>query len=219
MVAGVGELLRLLPKLVPVQSDTFGSQVDVGLAPVQSDWFGSQVDVGFDPLPLPLPLPLSHCRLPLPSDVQLLGGVAPSGHCRLPVSSNVQVGSGVGVGQLLPLIFFLWPWIMQLTVGFFGGSLPTWFHAAPVNGGFVEKVVGVGENTDWAKEFQIFAGQKPPKPPPPSMDRLSFELLSCELVNMPTTSEYCDVAPMKKPEWELVVVPVLPMTVPGVCWP
>jgi hypothetical protein len=48
---------------------------------------------------------------------------------------------------------------------------------------------------------------------------LSFELVSCELVNMPTTSVYWVVEPMKKPEWELDVVPVLPMTVPRACWP
>ena len=36
---------------------------------------------------------------------------------------------------------------------------------------------------------------------------------------MPTTSEYCEVAPMKKPDLESVVVPVLPMTVPACCWP
>ena len=32
---------------------------------------------------------------------------------------------------------------------------------------------------------------------------------------MPTTSEAWVVEPMKKPEWESVVVPVLPITMPG----
>src|SRR5215831_16339314 len=40
---------------------------------------------------------------------------------------------------------------------------------------------------------------------------LSGELGSCEWVKIPTTSENCGIAPMKNPECELVVVPVLAM--------
>jgi hypothetical protein len=39
------------------------------------------------------------------------------------------------------------------------------------------------------------------------------------LVNMLTTSEYWVVAPTKEPDPESVVVPVWPITVPGVRWP
>ena len=49
------------------------------------------------------------------------------------------------------------------------------------------------------------------------MDRLLRRAVDGPVVNMPTTSEYCVVAPMKKPAWEPVVVPVLPITMPGAC--
>ena len=125
--------------------------------------------VGLPPLP-------PQVVLPLLSVVQVGLGVAPPLQVRLPLLSYVQVGLGLGLfpfpfplpfpvplplfcGQLLPVMFFLWPFTMQLTVGFGLVIGPIRFHVWPVKAGSVEKSVGVGENSASAKVFQIFAGQ------------------------------------------------------------
>ena len=86
--------------------------------------------------------------------------------------------------------------------GFAFGSGPIMFHSWPENcaGG---KLCGVRfANSAWAKVFQMFAGQKPPNPPPPKADRLSVVTTeeSCWLTNIPTTIAYCGTAPMKNPD-------------------
>src|SRR5258706_6460623 len=64
---------------------------------------------------------------------------------------------------------------------------------------------------------QMVAGQAPPNPPPwPLLEGRPLSdspptLPFCWLVNMPTASEYCGIAPRKNADWKLSVVPVLPM--------
>src|SRR5215471_2418572 len=95
--------------------------------------------------------------------------------------------------------------------GFFTGSLPTWSHFAPVNTGLRNCSCGSFANAASANVCQIAAGQVPPKPPPPSVVSDCGEFEFCDWVKIPTASEYCGIAPMKKAAFEFVVVPVLPM--------
>ena len=83
------------------------------------------------------------------------------------------VGVGVTVGQPLPGTGNDLPRIIteHLGVGFFVGlafgSGPIWFHSCPLNCGLGKLCCGRFANSAWAKVFQMFAGQKPPNPPPP----------------------------------------------------
>src|SRR5215469_34086 len=76
---------------------------------------------------------------------------------------------------------------------------------------------GRPENSPFMNVLQMVVGQAPPKPPPwpltegspPRDSPPTFP--SCSLVNIPTASEYCGIAPRKNADWKSSVVPVLPM--------